>query len=84
MYVHCSVVVSGETSQPNPRVVPALEDNNAAHTGRCAGSGCTSILTLPAATNASDNELTTTAAPLELRSTIIKGRWADVDSDDSD
>ena len=40
--------------------------------------------TLPATTNTTDNELTNNAAPLKLKSAIIKGRWADVDSDDSD
>ena len=39
--------------------------------------------TLPATTNTTYNELTN-AAPLKLKSAIIKGRWADVDSDDSD
>lgn len=43
----------------------------------------TSNQTLPATTDTTENELTT-AAPLKLKSTIIKGRWADVDSDDSD
>ena len=40
--------------------------------------------TSPATTNTTYNELTNNAAPLKLKSAIIKGRWADVDSDDSD
>ena len=44
----------------------------------------TSNQTLSATTNTTEDNELTNAAPIKLKSTIIKGRWADVDSDDSD
>jgi hypothetical protein len=44
----------------------------------------TSNQTLSATTITTEENELTAAAPMKLKSTIIEGRWADVDSDDSD